>query len=105
MKNAASIAFNMKRKAQEEAKSPEDHAASIAHAILSSRKGMADGGMVEPSCMDLGGSVEEMSESGDDFLSSDADTDLEPVEDRGLVEDEDRKKRLGSILASVRYGK
>lgn len=107
MKNAPSIAFNMRRMKKEDEQMPKDemsHAASIAHAILASKKGYADGGMVEE-CMADGGSVmdpnaaieddsedmEALSESGDDSLA--------PVGDPG---DEKRKKMLKGILASIR---
>lgn len=104
----------MRRKAANEKPSSEaDHAASIAHAILASKKGYADGGSVE--CMSQGGSImEAQSESGDDFLSSDADSSLEPIENAHLPDDpeheiegmgESRKKMLSGILASIRAKK
>lgn len=91
------------------AKSADDHAASIAHAILASKKGYADGGMVESEMP--GDMMEVQSQTGDDFLTSDADTSLEPIENAHMPDDpeheiegmgESRKKMLSGILSKVR---
>lgn len=86
------------------------HAASIAHAILASRKGYAMGGSVEEDPMpelNPGDEMEAMSESGDDFLSDEADTPLSsqhmPIDEEHEVDGMEKQKgRLSSILNGIR---
>lgn len=83
--------------------SDSSHAASIAHAILNSKKGMADGGMLDNQSSEWK-DVEAMSESGDDFLSSpDAPEVSQPQDSNEMTDDSEKKKmRLASIMSSVR---
>lgn len=103
-KQAVAIAYSMRKKAANMAEGGTvdamSHAASIAHAILESKKGYADGG-----------EIEEAPRSSSDFLSSDADTSLKSIENAHLPVDneaeiegmgESRKKMLKGIMASIK---
>lgn len=81
------------------------HAASIAHAILSSAKGyacggeipgFADGGMLEAQS-GQGEEMEALSESGDEFLSYEPEEELDGVTNTN--------KRLSSIFNGIRLGR
>lgn len=97
MKNAASVAFSLRKKDDGDAMDdkPMDemsHAASIAHAILASKK-TSNGSVEDPNAAieDDSVTMEALSNTGDDSLA--------PVGDPG---DENRKKMLKDILSKIR---
>lgn len=79
-----------------------DHAASIAHAILASSQGYSEGGEVESLPSSGADEMLALSESGDHFLM-DEDGEETGWANGGTIED--KKPKIGSILAKLRMGR